>query len=61
MSAKPLAQRVRESEARKRAKGFVAVKVWIPDTPEARQDIREYVAKLCIDFPLAQAPNERGM
>ena len=45
--AKPGAQRVRESEARKRAKGLVAIKVWVPDTPEARQVIRDQAAGLC--------------
>ena len=49
MNAKPLAQRVRESEARKREKGLVAVKVWVPDTPEDRDAVRQFAAKLVED------------
>jgi len=46
---KPLAQRVRESEARKRRAGIVPVKVWVPDTPEYRRRAHEFAASLCAE------------
>jgi hypothetical protein len=43
---KTAAQRVRDSETRRRARGEVAVKVWVPDTAEARADVRAFAAAL---------------
>jgi len=43
---KTAATRVRDSEARRRARGEVAVKVWVPDTVEARADIRAFAEAL---------------
>jgi len=40
------AERVRDSEARRRARGEVAVKVWVPNTAEARAEIRAFAAAL---------------
>jgi len=43
---KTAAERVRDNEARRRARGEVAVKVWVPDTVEARADIRAFAEAL---------------
>ena len=42
------AQRVRESESRKREKGMIAVKVWVPDNPEDREALRIFAARLVV-------------
>lgn len=41
------AERVRDSEAKRRERGEVAIKVWVPDTPEDREKVRAFAGKLC--------------
>ena len=45
--AKTTAQRVREAEAAHRARGERQVRVWVPDTPEDVQQVRDLAATLC--------------
>lgn len=43
---KSTAQRVREAEASHLARGEKNIRVWVPDTPAAIQQVRDLAAKL---------------
>lgn len=47
--AKSTAQRVREAEASHRQRGEREIRVWVPDTDEAKAEIREHAARLCAE------------
>lgn len=44
---KSKAQRVREAEAAHRARGERQIRVWVPDIPEAIDQVRRQAAQLC--------------
>lgn len=46
---KSTAQRVREAGEMHKAKGERQIKVWVPDKPEAVEQVRTLAAKLCKD------------
>jgi hypothetical protein len=46
MAAKSPAERQRATKARKLEQGLVRVPVWIPDTPEARQALKQAIADI---------------
>lgn len=52
---KSTAQRVREAEASHLARGQKQIRVWVPDTDEAKAEIREHAARLC-----AEAQEQKG-
>ena len=47
--AKTPAEKVRDTEARKRASGLREIRVWVPDNAEAVAALREAAARLCAD------------
>ena len=47
MSAKTPAQRVRETEARKRAAGLKQIRIWVPDDPDSIAAVRAAARALC--------------
>lgn len=51
---KSTAQRVREAEAFHRARGEKALRVWVPDNPDAIRQVRELAARLCASNLKAQ-------
>jgi hypothetical protein len=58
---KTAAERVRASEARRRDRGEVAVKVWVPDTAEARAGVRAFAAALVAKHAkAASGPSTKG-
>lgn len=51
MTAKTPAERQRAAKARKLEQGLVRVPVWIPDTPEAREALKQAAAELNAHAP----------
>lgn len=47
---KPGAQRVAETEARKRAAGLAKIPVWVPNTDDAKAAIRDLAKRLIEEF-----------
>ncbi len=45
--AKPLSQRVRDVEARRRSQGQREIRVWVPDDPDAIARVRDLAIHLC--------------
>lgn len=62
--AKTNAQRVREAEASRRARGEREIRVWVPDTPEAKQQVRDLARRLCAENAVrhnpTRAPQQNG-
>jgi hypothetical protein len=44
--AKTNAEKVRASEKKRLDRGEMAIKVWVPDTPEAKAAVRQVAARL---------------
>lgn len=44
---KPPAQRVREVEASRRARGEREIRVWVPDNPKDIETVRSLAKELC--------------
>lgn len=56
MPPKPLSQRVRETSARKRARGLKEIRVWVPDYSEAVQEVRELARRLSGEKRISRMP-----
>lgn len=47
--AKTNAEKVRAAENKRKARGEVAIKVWVPDDAAAKATVRQVAARLCED------------